>query len=89
MNTKGKMTDKIRKEKGLYQSVQEHDACGIGMVVNIHGTKSHTLVEQALTVLENMTLQDFPKTMRSMPMVSLSVLYKKSTMIMSTPAPCM
>lgn len=48
------MTDKIRKEKGLYQSVQEHDACGIGMVVNIHGTKSHTLVEQALTVLENM-----------------------------------
>lgn len=54
MNTKSKMTDKIRKEKGLYQSVQEHDACGIGMVVNIHGTKSHTLVEQALTVLENM-----------------------------------
>ena len=48
------MTDKIRKEQGLYLSSNEHDACGIGMVVNIHGTKSHSLVDQALTVLENM-----------------------------------
>ena len=48
------MTDRIRKEQGLYRRSQEHDACGIGMVVNIHGTKSHALVDQALTVLENM-----------------------------------
>ena len=48
------MADKIRQQFGLYQSSQEHDACGIGMVVNIHGTKSHLLVDQALTVLENM-----------------------------------
>ena len=40
--------------KGLYQSDYEHDACGVGMVVNIHGNKSHELVDQALRVLENM-----------------------------------
>ena len=42
------------QEKGLYQSDYEHDACGVGMVVNIHGNKSHELVEKALHVLENM-----------------------------------
>ena len=39
---------------GLYQSDYEHDACGVGMVVNIHGGKSHDLVDNALKVLENM-----------------------------------
>ena len=42
------------KLNGLYQSQYEHDACGVGMVVNIHGGKSHELVDQALRVLENM-----------------------------------
>ena len=42
------------KHKGLYQSQYEHDACGVGMVVNIHGGKSHELIDQALRVLENM-----------------------------------
>lgn len=40
--------------KGLYNSTYEHDACGVGMIVNIHGNKSHDLVDNALTVLENM-----------------------------------
>ncbi|MGM9701103.1 MAG: glutamate synthase large subunit [Prevotella sp.] len=40
--------------KGLYQSDCEHDACGVGMIVNIHGNKSHELVDNALKVLENM-----------------------------------
>ena len=40
--------------KGLYNADYEHDACGVGMVVNIHGNKSHELVENALKVLENM-----------------------------------
>ena len=46
----------MKKEtrKGLYQSEHEHDACGVGMVVNIHGNKSHELVDHALKVLENM-----------------------------------
>ena len=43
-----------RKVNGLYQPQYEHDACGVGMVVNIHGGKSHDLVDQALRVLENM-----------------------------------
>ncbi|MCR5679363.1 MAG: glutamate synthase large subunit [Prevotella sp.] len=43
-----------RKLNGLYQPQYEHDACGVGMVVNIHGNKSHELVDQALRVLENM-----------------------------------
>ena len=39
---------------GLYNSCHEHDACGVGMLVNIHGDKSHELVDSALKVLENM-----------------------------------
>ena len=42
------------KLDGLYQPQYEHDACGVGMVVNIHGGKNHELVDQALRVLENM-----------------------------------
>ena len=42
------------KLNGLYHPQYEHDACGVGMVVNIHGGKSHEIVDQALHVLENM-----------------------------------
>ncbi|MBR6076967.1 MAG: glutamate synthase subunit alpha, partial [Paludibacteraceae bacterium] len=42
------------KNLGLYRADMEHDACGVGMVVNIHGGKSHDLVDKALKVLENM-----------------------------------
>ena len=42
------------KQQGLYNAAYEHDACGVGMVVNIHGNKSHELVDNALRVLENM-----------------------------------
>ena len=42
-------------KKGLYDAASEHDACGIGMVVNIRGDKTHELVDNALTVLENMS----------------------------------
>ena len=41
-------------QQGLYAPAYEHDACGVGMVVNIHGGKSHELVDNALKVLENM-----------------------------------
>ena len=41
-------------DQGLYQSRHEHDACGIGFVVNIRGKQSHQIVEQALTVLHNL-----------------------------------
>lgn len=39
---------------GLYAAQNEHDACGVGLLVNIHGNKSHDLVEHALKVLEHM-----------------------------------
>ena len=42
------------QRNGLYNSAYEHDACGVGMVVNIHGGKSHQLVDNALKVLENL-----------------------------------
>ena len=41
-------------QAGLYDAANEHDACGVGMIVNIHGNKSHELVDAALKVLENM-----------------------------------
>ncbi|MCQ2139083.1 MAG: glutamate synthase large subunit [Bacteroidales bacterium] len=44
----------ISDQRGLYSPAYEHDACGVGMVVNIHGGKSHELVSNALRVLENM-----------------------------------
>ncbi len=44
----------VQTGKGLYQRDYEHDACGVGMIVNIHAGKSHELVDQALHVLENM-----------------------------------
>lgn len=44
----------VKQSQGLYSPANEHDACGVGMVVNIHGNKSHELVDSALKVLENM-----------------------------------
>jgi glutamate synthase (ferredoxin) len=41
-------------KQGLYDPRFEHDACGVGFVVNIKGEKSREIVEQALTVLENL-----------------------------------
>ena len=40
--------------QGLYDAANEHDACGVGMVVNIRGHKTHELVDSALQVLEHM-----------------------------------
>jgi glutamate synthase (NADPH/NADH) large chain len=45
---------KIVKREGLYDPANERDACGVGMLVNIRGEKSHEIVESALKVLENM-----------------------------------
>ena len=38
----------------LYNRESEHDACGVGLLVNLRGKKSHQLVEKGLQVLENM-----------------------------------
>ena len=44
----------IEQRNGLYDPSQEHDACGIGFVAHIKGSKSHQMVLDALTILENM-----------------------------------
>ena len=41
--------------QGLYHPFNEHDACGVGFVAHIKGRKSHTIIEQGLTVLKNLT----------------------------------
>ena len=40
--------------KGLYRAEFERDSCGVGFVANIKGNKSHQIVSDALTLLENM-----------------------------------
>lgn len=40
--------------QGLYDPRNEHDACGVGFVATLTGEPSHTLVDQALTVLRNL-----------------------------------
>lgn len=39
----------------LYEARWEHDACGTGFVVHVSGSSNHLLIEQALTVLANLT----------------------------------
>jgi glutamate synthase (ferredoxin) len=41
-------------KQGLYDPQFEHDACGVGFIVHMKGEKSHAIVEQALTILENL-----------------------------------
>jgi len=43
------------RKQGLYDPKFEHDACGIGMLVNIKGHRSHALVKDALEVLINLS----------------------------------
>ncbi|HEX3029199.1 MAG TPA: glutamate synthase large subunit [Clostridia bacterium] len=45
----------LPKKQGLYDPQFEHDACGIGFVVNIKGKKSNEIVRQALTTLINLS----------------------------------
>jgi len=40
--------------QGMYDSINEHDACGIGFVAHIKGHKSHEIIERGLTILLNM-----------------------------------
>jgi len=42
------------QNNGLYSTEHEHDACGVGFVAHIKGTKSHDIVKNALKILENL-----------------------------------
>ena len=46
-------TDRILKE-GLYDPSFEHDNCGIGAIIDVEGRKSHALVNDALSIVENL-----------------------------------
>ncbi|QZE13733.1 glutamate synthase large subunit [Halosquirtibacter laminarini] len=48
------MQRRFPKAQGLYDSVHEHDACGIGFVAHIKGQPSHDIVKRGLVVLRNM-----------------------------------
>ncbi len=43
-----------QKEQGLYHPSFEHDSCGVGFVVDIHGNRTHQTVEEGITVLQNL-----------------------------------
>ena len=43
-----------RPEAGLYDASTEHDACGVGFVVDMKGRKSHQTLERALTILDHL-----------------------------------
>ncbi len=45
----------LNEPQGLYHPANEHDSCGVGFVAHIKGKKSHSIVEQGLTVLRNLT----------------------------------
>ena len=42
-------------QNGLYTPFFEHDACGVGFVVNIDGRRSHGIIQQGLAVMQNLT----------------------------------
>ncbi len=48
-------TNGLPPAQGLYNPANEHDACGIGFVVNITGQKSHDIVAKGIQVLINLT----------------------------------
>jgi glutamate synthase (ferredoxin) len=43
-----------QNQHGLYDPSREHDACGVGFVVDMKGRKSHAIVTQALSILKNL-----------------------------------
>jgi glutamate synthase (NADPH) large chain len=45
----------LPRKEGLYDPANEHDACGVGFVVDIAGRKSHEIVEKGLRVVENLS----------------------------------
>ncbi len=44
----------LPKKQGLYDPKFEHDACGIGLIANIKGKKSHSIIDSAIQILKNL-----------------------------------
>ena len=45
----------LPEPQGLYDPAHEHDACGVGFIAHIKAQKSHTIIEQGLQILKNLT----------------------------------
>ena len=39
-----KVRSHLNNKQGLYDPANEHDACGVGLIVNVHGGKSHGII---------------------------------------------
>jgi len=48
------LKEKRYQNEGLYNSVNEHDSCGLGFIANIKGKKSHDIIKKGLFILENL-----------------------------------
>ncbi|MFL8939110.1 glutamate synthase large subunit [Rossellomorea oryzaecorticis] len=48
------MKNNLPSAQGLYDPAHEHEACGIGMIANIDGRKSHNIVQNAINILCNL-----------------------------------
>ncbi len=44
----------LPQPQGLYHPAYEHDACGVAMVADVHGRRSHDIVSKALVALCNL-----------------------------------
>ncbi|MHB8594053.1 MAG: glutamate synthase subunit alpha, partial [Acidimicrobiales bacterium] len=54
MTTTSASTDAAHGRSGLYDPTFEHDACGIALVADLHGRRSHAMVDRGLTALEHL-----------------------------------
>jgi len=45
----------LPSKKGLYDPINEHDACGVGFIAHIKGHKNHEILTQGLEILKNLT----------------------------------
>jgi glutamate synthase domain-containing protein 2/glutamate synthase domain-containing protein 1/glutamate synthase domain-containing protein 3 len=55
MNSKTVYPKHFPKAQGLYHPQNEHDACGVGFICNLHGKKSHDIIHHALEILIRLT----------------------------------
>ncbi|NMG15080.1 glutamate synthase large subunit [Aromatoleum bremense] len=44
----------LPQKQGLYDPANEHDACGVGFIAHIKGSKSHEIITQGLEILKNL-----------------------------------
>ena len=55
MNMREEIQKIFPQPQGLYHPENEHDACGVGFICNLHGKKSHDIIHHALEILVRLT----------------------------------